>query len=83
MPSGSASEITILHNCNRPSALRFLLPKKNAKLINVRERDEAGKKLSSKRARVGNANGKGLATRRVCGKRPKRIDFLRPTGVKR
>jgi X-Pro dipeptidyl-peptidase len=83
MTSGSGSEITILHDCNRPSTLRFLLPKKNAKLINVRERDEAGKKLSSKPARVGNANGKGLGTRRVCGKRPKRIDFLRPTGVKR
>jgi X-Pro dipeptidyl-peptidase len=83
MPSAAGSEIAILHDCNRPSTLRFLLPKKNAKLLNVRERDEAGKKLTSKPARVGNKNGRGLATRKVCGKKPKRIDFLRPTGVRR
>ena len=82
MPSGSGSEITILHDCNRPSALRFLLPKKNAKLLNVRERDEHGKKLRSRPTTVGNANGK-IATRKVCRKKPKRMDFLRPTGVRR
>jgi hypothetical protein len=82
LPSAAGSEITILHDCNRPSTLRFLLPKKNAKLLNVRERDEVGKKLTSKPARVGNKNGSGLATRKVCGKKPKRIDFLRPTGVR-
>lgn len=82
MPSGAGSEITILHDCNRTSTLRFLLPKKKAKLINIRERDEAGKKLTSKPARVGNKNGK-IATRKVCGKKPKRVDFLRPVGVKR
>lgn len=83
MPSAAGSEITILHDCNRPTTLRFLLPKKNAKLLNVRERDEAGKKLTSKPVRVGNKSGRGLATRKVCGKKPKRIDFLRPTGVRR
>ena len=83
MPSASGSEITILHDCNRPSALRFLLPKKRAKLLNVRERDEVGKKLTSRPAVVGNKSGRGLATRKVCGAKPKRIDFLRPTGIRR
>ena len=83
MPSGSASEITILHDCNRPTALRFLIPKKKTKLLNVRERDEHGQKLTSRATPMGNQTGKGLATRKVCGKKPKRIAFLRPTGVAR
>lgn len=83
MPSAAGSEITILHDCNRPSTLRFLMPKRKAKLLNVRERDEAGKKLSSKPARVGNRTGRRIATRNVCGKKPKRVDFLRPTGIRR
>lgn len=83
MPSGSASEIKILHKCTRPSVLRFLLPDGNAKLLNVRERDEHGTKLASKPRRMADHTGAGMAKRRVCGKRPKRINFLRPTGVAR
>ncbi|MBW3594158.1 MAG: CocE/NonD family hydrolase [Actinobacteria bacterium] len=83
MPSGSASEITILHSCNRPSVLRFLLPNRKSKLLNVRERDEHGRKLKSNPGRIGKQTGGGLATRKVCGKAPKRIAFLRPTGVAR
>ena len=81
MPSGSASEITILHTCNRPSTLRFLLPSKRAKLLNVRERDESGTTLRSNPARMRSQTGGGLAKRAVCGKKPKRIPFLAPTGV--
>ena len=83
MPSGAGSEITILHDCNRTTALRFLVPSRKAKLLNVRERDEHGKKLTSNRARMGNQTARGLATRKVCGKKPKRIDFLRPVGLRR
>lgn len=84
MPSGKASQITLVHDCLHTSALRFLLPKRRAKLINVREADEVGKRLSSSPAKVGRRNGGGrLATREVCGKKPVRVDFLRPMGVAR
>jgi predicted acyl esterase len=73
-PSGAGSEITILHDCGQPSILRFRMPNKNAKLINIREIDEKGK-LKSKPARIGNQNGKRLASQRVCGKRPRALPF--------
>jgi predicted acyl esterase len=76
MPSGAGSTITILHDCGQPSVLRFRMPDKNAHLINVRETDEANaKKLSSKPARMGNVDGAGLASARVCGAKPKALPF--------
>jgi len=84
MPSGKASQITLVHDCRYTSALRFLLPKRRAQLMNVREADEVGKELKSRPATVGRRNGgRKLATTRVCGKRPVRVDFLRPMGVAR
>jgi hypothetical protein len=82
LPSGRGGVVTILHNCERASVLRFLMPKPSAKLLNVRERDEAGRRLSSRPAqRMGRRTGGGLATANVCGQPPKRIDFLRPVGL--
>jgi predicted acyl esterase len=84
MPSGKASQITLVHDCRHTSALRFLLPKRRAELINVRESDEIGRKLTSRPAKIGARNGgRRLATKRVCGKRPVRVDFLRPMGAAR
>jgi hypothetical protein len=84
LPSGKASQITLLHDCQRTSTLRFLLPKRRAQLMNVREADEVGKRLTSRSATIGRRNGgKRLATSKVCGKRPVRVDFLRPMGVAR
>ncbi len=83
MPSGSSGDVTILHSCNRPSILRFLLPSKTAKLLNVRERDEHGMKLKSRPRPMHKHTGGGLAKRNVCGKKPKRVLFLRPTGPQR
>lgn len=78
LPSGSASEITILHDCNHPSVLRFLMPQRDARLLNVREVDEQGKKtLASNHATLGRRDGDGLATRHVCGEAPQRVAFLR------
>ncbi|MGH2806517.1 MAG: CocE/NonD family hydrolase [Actinomycetota bacterium] len=82
LPSGRGGEVTVLHNCERPSVLRFLMPKPNARLLNVRERDEAGERLTSRPTQqMGRRTGGGLATERVCGQAPKRIDFLRPVGL--
>jgi hypothetical protein len=76
LPSGAGSQVTVLHKCGRPSTLRFLMPSPRAKLINVREVDEVTR-LKSRPGRVGRKTGGGLATRKVCGKRPKRVPFLR------
>ena len=77
LPSGAGSQITILHNCERPSFLRFRMPDPRARLLNVREHDEAKlPKLASKDARVGSRNGAGLATARACGLRPRALAFL-------
>lgn len=75
-PSGAASEITVLHDCKHPTALRFLMPSRKAKLINAREPSEKGKKLHSNPARMGPRNGDGLAKRKVCGERPQPHPFL-------
>jgi len=84
LPSGKGSTITILHNCDRPSALRFLLPRqKGSKLLNVREMDEVDKKLSSEPAQMGRRNGgQRLATSELCGRPPQRVDFLRKVGLR-
>ncbi|HEX2196385.1 MAG TPA: CocE/NonD family hydrolase [Actinomycetota bacterium] len=77
LPSGSASEITILHDCQRPSFLRFRMPDPKAQLLNVREHDEAKlPRLKSTRARIGVRSGAGLATAKVCGLRPRALPFM-------
>ena len=75
-PSGAGSQITILHDCNRKSMLRFRLPNRFAKLLNVRELDEKTlPKLSSDVARM-HRRGGGMARARVCGQRPRALPFL-------
>ena len=75
-PSGTASEITVLHDCKHPTALRFLMPGRKAKLINAREPSEAGKELRSNPARLGRRFGGGAAKAKVCGRRPRPHPFL-------
>lgn len=76
-PSGAGSTIQILHDCGHPSVLRFRMPDKDAQLINIRETDELSlPKLASKPATMGNQNGAGLATQRVCGRAPRALPFL-------
>jgi X-Pro dipeptidyl-peptidase len=75
-PSGTGSFITILHDCGHASMLRFRMPDKDAHLINVREIDEASlPRLSSKPATMGNADGAGMASQRVCGRAPRALPF--------
>jgi predicted acyl esterase len=76
-PSGAASEITLLHNCERPSFLRFRMPQRDARLLNVREVDEKSvPKLASSDARVGRRDGAGMASAKVCGQRPRALPHM-------
>ncbi|MGH2757705.1 MAG: hypothetical protein ACRDI3_07950, partial [Actinomycetota bacterium] len=69
--------ITLLHSCSRPSMLRFRMSAPSAKLLNVKEADEAGrKKLPSNPATAGRLDGGGMATAPVCSERPKALLFL-------
>jgi hypothetical protein len=70
LPSGLGAQISILHDCQHPSALRFELPRPEAPLLNVREIDEAGKTLSSTDERAGLQDGGGTASAPVCGHGP-------------
>jgi predicted acyl esterase len=76
-PSGVGANISILHDCGHPSFLRFRMPNKNAQLLNIRETDEkAPKKLTSNPTTMGNMDGGGLASQRVCGSPPRSLPFL-------
>lgn len=76
LPSGSATQITILHDCSHSSFLRFLMPDADDALLNVRERDEA-KGLSSRPQLIGRRDGAGLATKPICGDPPAKVRLLR------
>jgi predicted acyl esterase len=67
--SGSATNVTILHDCNFISALRFEMPSKHPDFLNVREIDEEGATLTPApvHGRPQTTDG-GIATDRVCGK---------------
>jgi predicted acyl esterase len=77
-PSGTAAQITILHDCQHPSALRFLQPRNDAPLLNVRELDERSRPaLASAFDPVGELGTGTDATREaLCGKPPERIPEL-------
>ncbi len=77
LPSGADSTITILHDCEHMSALRFLMPARRARLLNVLEADEGSKRPRSRPERMGLRDGDGLASAPVCGQKPRRVDFLR------
>ncbi len=77
LPSGTASRITLLHDCEHPSALRFLMADPEAPALEVREVDQEGPlKAPAPARRI--VDG-GLATAPVCGKAPARLDPFRPT----
>ena len=71
LPSGLGAQVTILHDCEHPSALRFELPRADAPLLNVRETDEpASRPLTSVPAEAGPQDGGGLASAPACGRAP-------------
>ncbi len=75
MPSGTFSTITLLHDCEHTSALRFVMPTPGLPLLDVRETDERpGRPLAAAAPRVTPVeDGDGLATAKVCGKAPERL----------
>lgn len=64
-PSGAGSTIKILHDCDRTSALRFLMPTADAPLLNVREVGEEGP-LKPELRTMGVSDGAGIAGSFVC-----------------
>lgn len=77
LPSGTAATITVLHDCEHLSALRFLMADPKAPALEVREVDQEGplKAPAPKRRAVDG----DLASDKVCGKAPERLDAFRPT----
>ena len=76
-PSGAGSFIEILHDCGHASVLRFRMPNRKARLLNVRETDEAAlPKLTSGPAIAKRRDGAGMATQAVCGRAPRALPFL-------
>jgi predicted acyl esterase len=83
-PSGTGATVTIHHDCEHPSALRFLTPRDRPDLLNVRERLESMRSL--RRARIVTApivDAGGLARAAVCGAAPIHLASLgrAPTGA--
>ena len=73
--SGVAAPVKILHDCDHPSALRFLMPREDPDLLNVREYDEAHVRANPGPAPVSDG---GIATDSVCGEAPLRLDNFGP-----
>lgn len=77
LPSGTAARITVLHDCEHTSALRFLMADPGAPALEVREVDQEGPlKAPAPKRRVVDGD---LASDEVCGKAPERLDAFRPT----
>ena len=72
VPSGTGAQITILHDCERPSALRFLTARPMGGRLDVREDDEEGVPLTGGPAPREEVDGGGLASAPVCGQAPQR-----------
>jgi len=80
MPSGTFSRITVLHDCEHTSALRFLMPTPGSTLLDVRESEERdGKPLHARPGVMGLRDGGGLASAPVCGKAPERLPSFGPS----
>lgn len=75
-PSGLAPRVTLLHDCEHTSALRFLMPG-DEPLLDVRERDQKGP-LGGESGFLPDSTGGGLASASVCGRAPERNEVLGP-----
>lgn len=76
-PSGSATQITLLHDCQYRSFLRFLTARPDPDLLNVREYDEDAGALADNRPFVApSSDGGGIGTAPVCGDEPERPVLL-------
>jgi hypothetical protein len=64
--SNAHATITVLHGCERFSALRFLQADPAAPQLNVREQSEGAGALKSEPRAIGTQDGAGLASATVC-----------------
>ena len=78
LPSTALSNIRVLHDCDHPTTLRFLLARPGAPLLNVREAHEDGKPLTAAAGFEARNDGGGLASAPVCGVGPIRNEVLGP-----
>lgn len=78
VPSLSFSRVTILHDCEHPSALRFLMPRPNPDLLNVREFDETGSLSANPLPSPPISDGGGIASAPLCGAKPIRMENFGP-----
>ena len=65
-PSGKETTVTILHDCDHPTKLRFQTPGDQPDLLNVHEIDE-NPSLASSPVPVAPRDGAGLASQTTCG----------------
>jgi hypothetical protein len=78
-PSGTATRVTVLHDCAHPSALRFLMARDSPRLLNVREPDEGEAPLQAVPASpVPRSDAGGLARAPLCGRAPERLPMFGP-----
>lgn len=75
-PSGSLANVTILHDCAHPSALRFLMARPAPDLLRVRDARPAESVKPTAGPPVSDAGG--VASASVCGKAPERLDTFGP-----
>ena len=67
LPSAAFTRVTVLHDCQHPTALRFTMPPPGAELLNVRERDEGDTSLQdNSTAPTPPVDGGGIATAPPC-----------------
>lgn len=71
LPSGAGAIVTVTHDCEHPSVLRFLTPGKHPKLLDVREPGEDGPLGRSGGAPLV-SDGGGMVSKPVCGRAPSR-----------
>jgi uncharacterized protein len=66
-PSGTATVVTVLHDCEHPSMLRFEMPDEFPDLLNVQEVDESAPVPSNPVEGPMVSDGGGIAVAEICG----------------
>lgn len=72
-PSGRHTTVTVMHDCEHTSALRFLTARKRPDYMNVREKHEADTHLAASHGLAPSSDAGGLATQPVCGRAAERV----------
>ena len=68
-PSGAPVVVTVLHDCEHPSVLRFRMPREGFDAVNVRDVELASEPLVNAPVSVDSVDGAGIAGARVCSRK--------------